>query len=69
VIASDGGVTFWTGNNPLATGEGDMAANPHLKYANSNEGAASRLNEEQLEPVYYRESLDWIRSHPLDWLC
>ena len=69
VIASDGGVTFWTGNNPLATGEGDMAANPHLKYANLElKSRHPGLNEEQLEPVYYRESLDWIRSHPLDWL-
>jgi hypothetical protein len=69
VIASDGGVTFWTGNNPLATGEGDMAANPHLKFANAELRARyPELNEEQLEPVYYRESLGWIRSHPIDWL-
>ena len=42
LVASDGGVTFWTGNNKLATGEGDMAANPHLKLANQElRGAAS----------------------------
>jgi 4-amino-4-deoxy-L-arabinose transferase-like glycosyltransferase len=68
VIASDGGVTFWTGNNPLATGEGDMAANPHLKIANQALRARyPDLNEEQLEPIYYRESFAWIRAHPLDW--
>jgi len=33
LVASEGGVTFWTGNHPLATGEGDMAANPDLKRA------------------------------------
>ena len=69
VIASDGGVTFWTGNNPLAIGEGDMAANPTLKFANAELRARyPDLNEEQLEPIYYRESLGWIRSHPVDWL-
>jgi hypothetical protein len=68
VVASDGGVTFWTGNNPLAPGEGDMAANPHLKFANQELRARHPgLNEEQMEPIYYRESLNWIRSHPLDW--
>lgn len=69
LIASDGGVTFWTGNNALAIGEGDMAANPHLKLANQALRAANPgLSEEQMEPVYYRESVGWIRSHPLDWL-
>jgi 4-amino-4-deoxy-L-arabinose transferase-like glycosyltransferase len=69
VIASDGGVTFWTGNNPLATGEGDMAANPHLKIAQrALQERYPGLSEEQLEPIYYRESLGWIRSHPLDWI-
>lgn len=68
VIASDGGVTFWTGNNPLAPGEGDMAANPLLKIANQALRAQHpELNEEQMEPIYYRESLTWIRQHPIDW--
>ena len=31
LVASEGGVTFWTGNHPLAIGEGDLAANPTLK--------------------------------------
>lgn len=70
IVASDGGVTFWTGNNPVAIGEGDMAANPALKLANQELRARyPGLNEEQMEPVYYRESLGWIRSHPLDWIA
>lgn len=69
LVASDGGVTFWTGNNRLATGEGDMAANPHLKLANQELRAQNpHLDEEQMEPIYYRESIGWIREHPGDWL-
>jgi 4-amino-4-deoxy-L-arabinose transferase-like glycosyltransferase len=69
LVASDGGVTFWTGNNALATGEGDMAANPVLKYANQELRARHpQLTEEQLEPVYYSESLTWIRQHPGAWV-
>ena len=33
LVASEGGVTFWTGNHPLAHGEGDLAANPAIKRA------------------------------------
>jgi hypothetical protein len=69
LVASDGGVTFWTGNNSLATGEGDMAANPHLKLANQALRARHPgLNEEQMEPVYYQESFDWIRANPAAWI-
>jgi len=69
LVASDGGVTFWTGNNKLATGEGDMAANPHLKLANQAlRDRHPHLSEEQMEPVYYQESIGWIREHPGDWL-
>jgi len=69
LVASDGGVTFWTGNNSLATGEGDMASNPHLKFANQALRAQHPgLNEEQMEPIYYQESFAWIRAHPIDWL-
>lgn len=69
LVATDGGVTFWTGNNALARGEGDMAANPELKLANQALRAAHpTLDEEAMEPIYYRESLQWIRSHPVAWL-
>ena len=34
LIASEGGITFWTGNNPRAIGEGDLAANPAMKQRN-----------------------------------
>ena len=69
LVATEGGVTFWTGNHPLARGEGDLAANPHLKL----ESQALRrqhpeLSEEAMEPIYYREALAWIRSHPIDWI-
>lgn len=68
LVASDGGVTFWTGNNALATGEGDMAANPQLKLANQElKSKHPGLGEEQMEPVYYQESFGWIRTHPMDW--
>jgi 4-amino-4-deoxy-L-arabinose transferase-like glycosyltransferase len=65
LVASDGGVTLWTGNNALATGEGDMAANPHLKLANQALRAAHPgLTEEELEPIYYQESVGWMIDHP-----
>ncbi len=69
LVASEGGVTFWTGNHALATGDGDLAANPNLSRAKQALRAAHPgLSEEQMEPVYYREAIDWIRENPLDWL-
>jgi 4-amino-4-deoxy-L-arabinose transferase-like glycosyltransferase len=67
-IASEGGVTFWTGNHPRATGEGDMAANPDIKLS---EIAFRRqhpgLTQEELEPLYYREAIAYIAAHPVWW--
>jgi 4-amino-4-deoxy-L-arabinose transferase-like glycosyltransferase len=69
LIASEGGVTFWTGNHPLARGEGDLAANPDIKIAElAFRGAHPGLTAEQLEPLYYREALHHIARHPLWWL-
>jgi 4-amino-4-deoxy-L-arabinose transferase-like glycosyltransferase len=70
LVASEGGVTFWTGNHPRARGEGDLAANPDLK----REALALRaehpdLTEEQMEPLYYREALGWMRADPVAWLA
>lgn len=69
LIATDGGVTFWTGNNPLAPGEGDLAANPEMKRFHQRlRDQYPDRTEEQMEPIYYREAFAWIRAHPLDWI-
>jgi hypothetical protein len=69
LVASEGGVTFWTGNHPLARGEGDLAANPALKLAELEfRRAHPGLTAEELEPIYYREALQYIADHPWQWL-
>lgn len=69
LVASEGGVTFWIGNHPQAVGEGDFAANPALKLEHQKLRARyPELTEEQMEPIYYREALAWIASHPAAWL-
>jgi 4-amino-4-deoxy-L-arabinose transferase-like glycosyltransferase len=68
LVASEGGITFWTGNHPLAAGEGDLAANPRLKRANVDLRARHPgLTPEELEPIYYREALQFIREQPAAW--
>jgi hypothetical protein len=69
LVASEGGVTFWTGNHPLARGEGDLAANPDIKAAEiAFRAAHPGLTAEELEPLYYREAFGYIRAHPGWWL-
>ncbi len=69
-VASEGGVTFWTGNHPLAVGDGDLAANPAIKRAELDFRAAHPgLTPEQLEPLYYRDALGWIRREPAAWFA
>ena len=69
LVASDGGVTFWTGNHPLARGEGDLAANPDLKQAEiAFRHAHPGLTAEQLEPLYYRDALARIAERPGWWI-
>jgi len=68
LVASEGGVTFWTGNHPLARGEGDLAANPDIKKAEiAFRAARPGLTAEQLEPLYYRDALHYIAGHPGWW--
>ncbi len=66
LIASEGGITFWTGNHREARGEGDLAANPHLKMLNQEfRQRHAGLSEEALEPLYYREALRFIAEDPM----
>jgi hypothetical protein len=68
LVASEGGITFWTGNHPLAIGEGDLAANPQLKRQNvALRARHPGLSPEELEPIYYREALQFIREQPAAW--
>ena len=68
LVASEGGITFWTGNHPLAIGEGDLAANPQLKRQNvALRARHPGLSPEALEPIYYREALQFIREQPAAW--
>lgn len=69
LIASEGGITFWTGNHPLSPGEGDMAANPAIKLESQRlREAHPGLTPEQLEPIYYRDALHTIATHPVWWV-
>ena len=69
LVASEGGVTFWTGNHPLARGEGDLAANLDIKAAEiAFRAAHPGLTAEELEPLYYREAVGYIAAHPGWWL-
>jgi 4-amino-4-deoxy-L-arabinose transferase-like glycosyltransferase len=69
LVASEGGVTFWTGNHREAQGEGDLAANPRLKQLNREfRTQHPNLTEEQLESIYYREALGFIANDPIRWI-
>jgi hypothetical protein len=69
LVASEGGVTFWTGNHPRARGEGDLAANPDLKLADlAFRAEHPGLTAEQLEPLYYRDAIRSIADNPLRWV-
>lgn len=68
LVASEGGVTFWTGNHPLAIGEGDLAANPAIKQAEIEfRRSHPGLTAAELEPLYYRDALAHIAGHPGGW--
>jgi 4-amino-4-deoxy-L-arabinose transferase-like glycosyltransferase len=68
VGAPHGGVTFWTGNNALAKGEGDMAANPELRLVSREIEAQNRgLSAREVDGVYYRHAIAFITGHPVAW--
>ena len=69
LTAAHGGVTLWTGNNALAQGEGDLAANPTMGLARrALEERHRGLTNQQMDDVYYREVKDFVRQHPGRWI-
>jgi 4-amino-4-deoxy-L-arabinose transferase-like glycosyltransferase len=68
LVATEGGVTFWTGNHPRAIGDGDLAANLELKRESlALKARHPALQSAELEPIYYREAFAYITEHPLSW--
>jgi hypothetical protein len=70
LTAAHGGVTLWTGNNPLARGEGDLAANPDMGRARvAIEDAHPGLTNQDLDAIYYREVFRFVTDNPGGWLA
>ncbi len=68
LISAQSGVTFWTGNHPLSSGDGDLAANPAVGRANQeflrqHGGVAAP----ELDQRYQREAWHYIAQDPLWW--
>jgi hypothetical protein len=69
LTAPHGGVTFWTGNNALSPGEGDLAANPEMGRARvAFEARHAGESTEALDRAYYQEAFGFIAGHPVQWL-
>ena len=69
LTAAHGGVTLWTGNNPLARGEGDLAANPDMGRARvALENGHPGANNQELDDIYYREVFRFVGEHPAQWV-
>lgn len=69
LVSSRGGPNFWLGNSELAPGDGGAGATPELKRGYDviiREHAD--LSPSDLERLFYREAVTWMREHPLDWL-
>jgi hypothetical protein len=68
-IASEGGVTFWTGTHPLYSGEGDLSVNPPVQKAYRD-----LLKEHQSETptqrekLYFRQAVQNIFQHPIHYI-
>lgn len=64
-VASEGGVTLWTGTHPQYRGEGDLAVNPPVQkdYRGLLQEYASSTSAER-EKIYMQKARENILQHP-----
>lgn len=68
-VASEGGVTFWTGCHPYYSGDGDLAANPPVQAEYRKLlSLHSTETPEQREQIYLHEAFRNIVANPLRYL-
>jgi hypothetical protein len=68
-VASEGGVTFWTGTHPLHSGEGDLSVNPPVqKEYRSLLKEYAENTPTQREKIYMEQALQNIIRHPMTYL-
>lgn len=67
-VASEGGVTFWTGTHPEYSGEGDLSVNPPVQYA-YRELLKNHQSETPSErgSLYFDLALQNISQHPFQY--
>lgn len=64
-VASEGGVTFWTGTHPAYSGDGDLASNPAVQYSYRHLlKEHAHQSSSQRERIYIYEAFRNIREHP-----
>lgn len=68
-VASEGGITFWTGTHPLYSGDGDLAVNPEVQreYRNLLKQYSGLTSVERAQ-IYTRLAFENIRLHPGQFL-
>ncbi len=68
-VASEGGITFWTGTHPLYSGDGDLAVNPEVQrdYRNLLRRHSGLTSAERAQ-IYTRLAFENIRQHPGQFL-
>lgn len=74
LIATQGGINFYIGNNPEATGAHSILPEFGETWELSDawnlamQETGQSLTSTQLSNFYYKKALRWILHHPLDWL-
>jgi 4-amino-4-deoxy-L-arabinose transferase-like glycosyltransferase len=70
-LTTEGGVTFWQGNNALSAGGGTLADEsvwPGSDYPDRGFYGWSDLTEPESDHKFFTEGWRWIRAHPLAFI-
>jgi Tfp pilus assembly protein PilF len=75
-LSAHGGVNFWIGNNPVATGYPKFPPGLHAgqgamlqdSIASAEKAAGRPLKRSEVSAFWSRKASDWIRGHPEAWV-